>query len=32
LAGVLKDEKLAKGGEEAMAEVGKWGIREARGK
>ncbi|EDU45721.1 mitochondrial intermediate peptidase [Pyrenophora tritici-repentis Pt-1C-BFP] len=28
LAGVLKDEKLAQGGEEAMQEVGKWGIKE----
>ncbi|PZD29472.1 mitochondrial intermediate peptidase mitochondrial precursor [Pyrenophora tritici-repentis] len=29
LAGVLKDEKLAQGGEEAMQEVGKWGIKES---
>ncbi|CAE7175914.1 hypothetical protein PTNB73_02921 [Pyrenophora teres f. teres] len=28
LAGVLKDERLAQGGEEAMQEVGKWGIKE----
>ncbi|KAL5116794.1 Mitochondrial intermediate peptidase [Pleosporales sp. CAS-2024a] len=26
LAGVLKDEKLAEGGEKAMQEVGRWGI------
>ncbi|RMZ70635.1 mitochondrial intermediate peptidase [Pyrenophora seminiperda CCB06] len=28
LAGVLKDEKLAEGGQEAMQEVGRWGIKE----
>ncbi|KAH8727076.1 mitochondrial intermediate peptidase [Phaeosphaeriaceae sp. PMI808] len=30
LAGVLKDEKLAQGGEEAMQEVGRWGIDAAK--
>ncbi|EOA89768.1 Mitochondrial intermediate peptidase [Exserohilum turcicum] len=29
LAGVLKDDKLAQGGEQAMQEVGKWGIKDA---
>jgi intermediate peptidase len=30
LAGVLKDEKLAEGGERAMREVGRWGIDAAK--
>ena len=28
IAGVLGDEKLAEGGEEAMKEVGRWGVRD----
>jgi intermediate peptidase len=31
IAGVLGDEKLAEGGEEAMKEVGRWGVRNPGG-
>lgn len=31
IAGVLRDERLAEGGEDAMKEVGRWGIREPGG-